>query len=190
MVQMVLKQLVKVGMILLTSILLLPPQALEARGDISSPASRSNSACRLISAKQMHQLFRGEWAEPTPIPVKDLDPNYIAGCRISTKHPYGTASILDVSISTKAQRDKNGNPNNLEASMDVAGLFNSKPIAGVGDHAIGYWADMEEDLGSGVIVVAKDTTFVQAILSNQYWLKKANLDKLAELGKLMVPLLP
>ena len=190
MVPMVLKQLVKVGMILLTSTLLLPPQALEARGDISSPASQSNSACRLISAKQMHQLFGGEWAEPTPTPIKDLDSNYITGCRISTKHPYGTASFLDVSISTKAQRDKNGNSNNLEASMDVAGLFNSKPIAGVGDRAIGYWADMEEDLGSGVIVVAKDTTFVQAILSNQYWLKKANLSKLAELGKLMVPLLP
>jgi hypothetical protein len=67
---MILKQLAKVGMILLTSTLLLPPQSLGAKGDISSPASRSNSACRLISAKQMHQLFGGEWAEPTPIPVK------------------------------------------------------------------------------------------------------------------------
>lgn len=105
---MILKQLVKVGMILLTSTLLLPRQAHGAKEDISSPASRGNSACRVISAKQMHQLFGGEWAQPTPIPVKDLDPNYIAGCRISTKHPYGTASFLDVNISTKAQRDKNG----------------------------------------------------------------------------------
>jgi hypothetical protein len=190
MVQMVLKQLVKVGMILLTSTLLLPPQALEAREDISSPASQSNSACRLISAKQMHQLFGGEWAEPTPTPVKDLDPNDIAGCQISTKHPYGTASFLDVYISTKAQRDKNGNPNDLEISMNVASFFHGKPIAGVGDRAIGYWSDMEEDLGNGVIVFSKGTTFVQAILSNQYRLKKANLSKLAELGKSMVPLFP
>jgi hypothetical protein len=189
MVQMGLKQLVKVGMIILTSTLLLPPQALEAKGD-SSPASRSNSACRLISAKQMHQLFGGEWAEPTPTSVKDLDPDNIAGCQISTKHPYGTASFLDVYISTKAQRDKNGNPNDLETSIDVAaGLFHSKPIAGVGDRAIGYWVDMEENLGNGVLVVAKGTTFVKAILTNQYHLKKANLSKLAELGKLMAPLL-
>ncbi len=187
---MVLKQLVKVGTIIITSTLLIPSQALEAKGDISSLASRSNSACKLIAAKQMQQLFGGEWAEPTPIPGKDLDLNYIAGCQISTKHPYGTASFLNVYISTKAQRDKNGNLNNLEVSMDAASFSHGKPIAGVGDRAIGYWSDMEESLGSGVIVVAKGTTFVQAILSNQYRLKKANLSKLAELGKLMAPLLP
>jgi hypothetical protein len=187
---MVLKQFVKVGIIIPILTLLLQSQALEAREQVSSPASGSNSACKLITAKQMQQLFGEQWAEPIPIPAKDLDPNNIAGCRISTKHPYGTASILDIYISTKAQRDKNGNPNNLETSMNVATFFHGKTIPGVGDRAIGYWSDMEENLGSGVIVVARGTTFVQAILSNQYWLKKANLSKLAALGKLMAPLLP
>jgi hypothetical protein len=185
---MALKEFIKASMVVFTSVILLRSQVVDARKGISE-AVQNNAACKLIIVPKIEQIFGGQWAEPIPIPAENLSPNDIAGCRISTEPPHGTASMLDVYISTKAQRYQNGNFQDLETSMNVSSFFHGKPIAGVGDRALGYWVDSEENLGNGMIVIARGETLAQVIFTNQYRVK-ANLSKLALLCKSIAPLLP